>query len=51
MLISRLNLVKKNWIMYLLSLLILEHVNMVFGEKDAETNNHGYLKNLLLRTL
>lgn len=51
MVISRLNLIKENWVMYLLSLLLLEIVNMLVGEPDAETNANGYVKNLLLKTL
>lgn len=46
--ISTINLVKENWIMYLLSLCRLEIVNIVPRESDPKDNNYDYVKQLLL---
>lgn len=42
--ITRINVVKENWVMYLLSLLLLEIVNIVAREPDTIANNYDYVK-------
>lgn len=46
--ISRINVVKDNLVMYLLSLLPLEIVNIIARKPDRETSNYDYVKKLLL---
>lgn len=46
---SRINVMKENWVMYFLSLLLLDIVNIIARESDSEANNYDYIKNLLFK--
>lgn len=44
--ISKMNILKENWAMYLLSLLLLEFVNIVTRESKPEASNYDYVTKL-----
>lgn len=47
--IARMNAIKEDWVMYLLSLFSLEIVNIVARELDPVGNNYDYVKKKFLK--